>query len=295
MTDKVAVDEAQLQKVVAAIDRLADHSPYWKHFLIASVPIFLASMLGLLTAWLLDAYKTRREERRTLRERLEKELSLLSGVNTAIAFNIGALIHTAKQQILPHHEQSHAALFAVEALHGDPRRLKEFDERLHTEFQATIKRCPEPYLEEINLSKDLPFLIAKDPALILTSGWIITYSRNLKSILADRNMQIDEATSVKDGLDLIMVERHVATQATISDVEVVNIYQLFLQLNEASSQITKIIASDYKDVTGPKLKTAPPDVYGSLIGELERIARAVVPDWPPPEPATESTIPTAKV
>jgi len=295
MTDKVGLDEAQLQKIIATVGSLEDHSPYWKHFLIASVPIFLASMLGLLTAWLLDAYKNRREETKTVRERREKELSLLSVVNTAIGFNISTLIHTAVQQVLPHYKQSNAALFAVEALHGERSRLQAFVDQLHIEFGATIKRCPEPYLEEINLSRDLPFLIAKDPSLIMTSGWIITYSRNLKSILIDRNKYIDEATSTKDGLDLTMVEQQVATQSKISDVEVVNIYQLFLLLHEASEKITKIVSSDYKDVNAPKLRIAPPEVYGSLMIELEQIMRTIAPDWLRPQPTTEGASPTAMV
>ena len=129
----------------------------------------------------------------------------------------------------------------------------------------------------------------------MTSGWIITYSRNLKSILIDRNKYIDEATSTKDGLDLTMVEQQVATQSKISYVEVVNIYQLFLLLHEASEKITKIVSSDYKDVNAPKLRIAPPEVYGSLMIELEQIMRTIAPDWLRPQPTTEGASPTAMV
>lgn len=259
---------------------------YWKHFVITAVPIFLASLLGLATALLLDCLKTRRELRKGVRERLENELALLSGANTAIAFNIEALTHTVMQQILPHHEQSHAACAAIEALDGDPSRLKQFDELLHSEFQPMMKRCPEPYLDDINLSKDLPFLIAKDPRLIMLSGWIITYTRNLKAILNDRNKLIDLATieNPKDGPDLPSLGRQIATQATVADVEVVNAYQLFLLFRDASQKIENIIGTEYKNVIGPKLKVQPPEVFGTLMTELERIARGVVPDLPPPEP-----------
>lgn len=120
----------------------------------------------------------------------------------------------------------------------------------------------------------------------MVSGWIITYTRYLKAILNDRNKLIDFATieSAKDGLDLPALERQIATQATIADVEVVNAYQLFLQLKEASQKIENIITTEYKNVVGPKLKVEPPEVFGTLMTELERITRGVVPDWPSPEP-----------
>lgn len=165
MAEKVTVDDSQLQKLLASIDALKDHTPYWKHFLIMALPIFLASLLGLATALLLDGLKTRREIRKAVRERLEKELALLSGANTAVAFNITTLIHTVMQQILPHHKQSHDACAAIEHLHDDPRKLEEFDFLLHSEFLPMMKRCPEPYLEDVNLSQNLPFLSLKTQAL----------------------------------------------------------------------------------------------------------------------------------
>jgi hypothetical protein len=67
MTDKVSINDGQLQKLLSSIDALGD--PYWKHFLTAALPIFLASLLGLAAAWLLESLKTRRENRRTVRER----------------------------------------------------------------------------------------------------------------------------------------------------------------------------------------------------------------------------------
>lgn len=286
MANTVSVDAGQLQKLLASIDVLKDHAPYWRHLLITAVPIFLASLLGLATALLLDQLKTQRENRKFVRERREKELALLSGVNTAIGFNISALIHTVMQQILPHYEKSHAALKAIKRLGGGQYRLMQFDERLHSEFRPMMTRCPKPHLEDVHLSKDLPFLIAKDPGLIMLSGWIITYIQYLKVNLNDRNKLIDKATieSAKDGLDLPALRWQIEAQANISNVEVVNSYQLFLRFKEASQKIENIITTEYKNVVGPKLKVEPPEVFGTLMTELERITRGVVPDWPSPEP-----------
>lgn len=245
-----------------------------------------ASLLGLATALFLDWLKTRREEKNIIKEREEKELALLNSTNTSIGFNISVLTHAVMQQILPHHEQSHAACVAIMALHGDASRLEQFEELLHSQFQPMMKRCPELYLEDVNLPKDLPFLIAKDPDLIMLSGWITTYMQHLKSILSERNRLIDIVTieNAKDGLDLPSLERQIATQATIADVEVVNAYQLFQQLASVSQKIEKIIGDKYKDVVGPKLKIRPPDAFDEIMTELERLSHNIVKDWPPSEP-----------
>jgi hypothetical protein len=286
MVDKVAIDDSQLQRLISSVDALADHAPIWQHFLVAALPIFLASLLGFATAYLLDWLKTRRENRKVARERLEKELTLLSGVNTLIGSNVTFLIHTVMQQILPHYYKSKSGFEAIEALHAGSIDPKQFNHLMHSEFQPIMRRCPVPFLEDVNLSRDLPFLITKDPSLIMLSSWVITYAVHLKSILTERNRLIDIATldNSKDDLDLSTLERQIEAQASIADAEIVNAYQLFLQLTEASEKIAGIIETEYKDVIGPKLKVGPPEMFGSLMTELERIAKSVAPDWPPPEP-----------
>ena len=254
MSDRITIDPVQFQKLIATIDALAVPAPYWKHFFIAAVPIFLASLLGLSTAMLLDWLKTRREKRTSDRERLEHELSLLSGANTAIAFNIESLVHTVLQQILPHHQASQAACAALEAVQTDPRHAALFYERLHSEFHPVMKRCPLPYLEDLNLFRDLPFLIARDPRLISTSGWIKSRGLDLTNVPQERNRMIGVANE-KD-LSHLELERHIATQATISDVEVINSYFLLQHLEDASGKIEKIIKEDYCNVAGPKLAMA---------------------------------------
>jgi len=284
VVDKVVIDDSQFQKLLASVDALADHAPTWRHFLITALPIFLASLLGLATALFLDRLKTRRESKKVIRERLEKELALLSGMNTAIGFNVTTLIHTVKQQILPHYYNSKSALGMIEGLHAGSIDQKQFKTRMYSEFQPIMRRCPAPYLEDVNLSRDLPFLIQKDPSLIMFSGWVITYTEHLKSSLNERNRLIDKATveETKVDLDVPTLERQIDAQASISDTEVVNAYQLFLVLTEVSEKIAGIIKTEYKAVIGPRLKVAPPEMFGALMVELEQIAKAVAgADWPP--------------
>lgn len=220
---KFNLDDSQFQKLLASLDALGDQTS-WKHLLITALPIFLAALLGLGTAWLLDWLKTERENKKVIRERLEKELALLSGVNTAIGFNVTTLIHTVKQQVLPHYYKSKSALAAIEALQVGSLDPKQFNYLMHSEFQPTMRRCPVPYLENVNLSRDVPFLLKKDPGIIMLSGWVITYTEHLKSILSERNKLIDMATldNSKDDLDLPTLERQIEAQASIADAEIVN-------------------------------------------------------------------------
>jgi hypothetical protein len=123
----------------------------------------------------------------------------------------------------------------------------------------------------------------------MLSGWIITYTEHLISVLKERNKLIDLATldDTKD-TNLIILGRQIEAQASVAEAEVINVHQLFLQLMTAGKKITGIIEAQYKDVVGPKLKIEPPEMLGPLITELERIAKAASPNWPPDPPEAES-------
>lgn len=279
--DQPALTDAQLQKIIAAINNLSDRSPFWK----PAIPIFLAALLAFVFALLLDGLKTRRENRKVARERSEKELSLLSGANTAIAFNIEALIHTTMQQIMPHYHQSHAALAMIEQVKADPTKLPLFDKLLHSEFAPMMTRCPVPYFSEIDFFKELSFILSKDPELLKILSWVITYIFDLKLILNERNKLIDRATiDIKEDKNFDMIERDIVTQTHISSIEIVNAHQLFSILLAASKKIETIIVEHYKSVTGAKLKFQAPPALALLLLELDRIVKEFVPDFPPPEP-----------
>jgi hypothetical protein len=241
MAEKITIDDGQLQKLLASVDALSDHAPYSRHFLFAALPIFLASLLGLATALFLDWLKTRREHKKTIRERLENELGLLSGVNTAIGFNVTALIHTVMQQILPHYNNSQDACGAITDLQRRSINPQQFNDLMHSKFQPVMRRCPLLYLEDLNLARDLPFLLKKDPELIMLSGWIITYTEHLTSVLKERNRLIDLATlDDTKAPDLVILGRQIEAQAAVADAEIINVHQLFLQLITAGRKITGI-------------------------------------------------------
>jgi hypothetical protein len=189
------------------------------------------------------------------------------------------------QQVLPHHKQSHAAVSAILAVRSGAITIQQFDELLHSEFLPVVMRCPEPHLIEVELFKEIPFIVAKDPELLKLSGWVGTFTRNLKNILSERNRLIDLATLGKEALDFGMVERQVAAQAAIADREIVDSFQLFEQTLAVCKKLETVIGQNYIDVFGPKLKVQPPDVLQTILEELGRLSREIVPDWPPPEPS----------
>jgi hypothetical protein len=41
--------------------------------------------------------------------------------------------------------------------------LTQFSALMDSEFDPVMRRCPEPYLEDVSFSRDLQFLLARDP------------------------------------------------------------------------------------------------------------------------------------
>ena len=273
--------DAQLQKIIAAIDDLKDHAPGWK----PGIPIFIAALLSFLFALFLDYLKTRRELRKAKRERVEKELSALNGASTAVAFNIEALIHTTMQQIMPHYHQSNAAVAIISEARADPTKIPLLDTLLHSELSPMMRRSPIPYFKETELSGDFSFLLPKDPELLKIWGWVETFIFNLKFILAERNKLIDKATIDAEGdKNLDAIEYDAETQARVAGIEVVNVHQLFTTLLSAKQKIDEVIKHHYSNVEGAKLTFDPPPFLTSLMAELEAIVRVIAQDYPPTEP-----------
>jgi hypothetical protein len=42
-----------------------------------------------------------------------------------------------------------------------------------------MARCPDPYFIEVELFKEIPFIVAKDPNLLKLSGWILTFANGI--------------------------------------------------------------------------------------------------------------------
>ncbi len=258
-----------------------------QQFFVAAVPVFLAAFLGFALGLFTDWLKTRRENRKVSRERQEKELTQLDGAAAALAYNIGALLHTVVQLALPHREASHAAAAALRAVENNATQLPAFRKSMHSEFKAMMTRCPEQYFVEVEFFKEMPFVLAKDAELLMRSGWMVNYARALKEILSERNKRIDMNASIdmnaRKDLDFTMLEEQIRIQAQIGDTEVVNSLMLFEQFLAIRKKLQKI-AEGYKNVFGAHLKMVLPAQLDSTLLNLRRIAKAVVPEFPPPGP-----------
>ena len=275
------ISASQWHELVTTVNGLGDHQALWLRIVTAAAPTFLAFGLGLVSAFFLDWQKTRRENRKAIREREEKELSQLNVVSTAMGFNTEALQHLAMQQVLPHYKASHAAHAFLEQV-TTAEQAQNFGRAMSQQFSGMTTRCPEPYFIEVDLFKEIPFVLAKDPELLKLSGWATNFIRELKNNLRDRNEAIGKGG---DGNGLVFPElvEFVRVQAMISNAEVVHCLQLIQQI-QAICRKLRIVVEKYEHVPGPHLKVEPPEIMLETVKELEAIAKTIVPDWPPPEP-----------
>jgi hypothetical protein len=209
----------------------------------------------------------------------------LNGVASAMGYNMEALLHTVMQQILPHREQSHAALAAVRASGKNAMQLSAFIELMHSKFTAMMTRCPEPYFVDLEFFKDIPFVIEKDLDLLKRSGWMVFYARALKELINEQNKRIESAEIIGD---LQVLEEQIRVQANIGDGEVINSLLLFEQFVVICKRLKKITMS-YRKKFGVRVALVFPSPLDHVMRELRRIAETVSPDAPPPDPESSPT------
>jgi hypothetical protein len=75
----------------------------------------------------------------------------------------------------------------------------------------------------------------------------------------------------------------VRVQAMNGNAEVVHCSQL-IQQTQAICRKLRTVVEKYKHVPGPHLKVEPPEIMQETVNQLELIVKAIVHDWPPPEP-----------
>ena len=280
MTDTISISDAQLQKILATIEAVKGSGIPWEQV----IPV--ASVLsGICVGIALEYFRGYRERKKVTEERQKKELTQLNGVATAMGYNIEALLHIVMQQVLPHHDRSHAALAALRATENNTAQFGGFVETMHSEFTAMTTRCPEPYFIDLEFFKEIPFVLAKDPELLKRSGWMVSYTRALKELLSERNNRIDIAasTNAAESLDFQVLEEQIRVQAHIADGEVTNSLMLFEQFVAICKKLKKITEAYSKEL-GTRLIVGFPAPLGNTMHELRLIAEAVSPEFPPPEP-----------
>jgi hypothetical protein len=109
-----------------------------------------------------------------------------------MGFNTEALQHIAMLQVLPHHRDSHAARAMLSQV-TTAEQAQNFGRIMSQRFSCMTTRCPESYFIEVDLFKEIPFVLAQDPEWLTLSGWMTTFIRELKNNLKDRNEAIGKA------------------------------------------------------------------------------------------------------
>jgi len=226
-----------------------------------------AGLMALLAAFLTLTIQSRK----AYRERQEKELMQLNGVASAMGYNMGALLHIVMQQILPHHEQSHAAQTALRGSEGNEAQLRMFIETMHLKYPAMMTRCPEPYFIDLEFFKDIPFVVEKDPEILERSGWMVFYTRALKELISEQNKRIDIAASTS--LDFEVLEEQIRVQAHVADGEIINSLMLFEQFIAICEKLKKI-TKGYKKKFGLRLAVGFPAPLDDTMDKLRTAAQS---------------------
>lgn len=278
MTERL-LDEAQYQRLLEAISKIGEHTPYIERFLTAAAPVLFAALLGLAFGFITEWVKTRKEKRKSDREKEEKELSQLNVITTAMWFNLEEILHIVIQQILPHREQSHAAAAALNATSHDEAQYRHLLESMNERFPAMTMRCPRPHLLILDFFKDIPFALEKDPELLKTSAWVASYAESFLEVITARNTQIDNIgkSSFSGGVSAEGIAEHVRIQAHLGDIAAINALMFIRQVQIVCDKI-EILLKGYKHLPGKKLKGFPPPALEKAVKELELIAKDVNSD-----------------
>jgi hypothetical protein len=240
-----------------------------------------AGLIALLAAVIAVILTLTAESRKAYRERQEKELTQLNGAATAMGYNIEALLHIVEQQILPHYEQSHAALVAMHTTENNTAQLRVFVETIDSQFTAMMTRCPEPYFIYLEFFKDIPFVVAKDSELLKRSGWMMFYAQALKELISEQNRRIEIAERVS--LDFKNLEEQIRVQANldeqiriqanIAQSEIINSLMLFEQFIAICEKLEKLTKS-YKKKFGERLAVRFPAPLDDTMDKLRIAAQS---------------------
>lgn len=276
------LDGDQVGQIVDAIKSLKTTASYWDQLFDKAIPVFLGALSGVAVWLITDSLKTWREKSKASFEREKKELSQLNVALTAMSYNIESLLHIAMQMVLPHRNQSHAAEEVALSI-TTPLELKAFAESVNDTYAAMITRCPEPHFVELEFFKEIPFILEKDPEILKISGWAVSYTRALTSILRERNKHIDMITinAPRDGFKFDEMKFNIHTQAHLGNMEVINLLQLFYSILAMSRRLAKLIEG-YDAKLGTRLRVVNPAPLDDTLRDLRNIAVAINPDFPAP-------------
>jgi len=251
-----------------------------------SWPIFWGAFSGVCSGIVLDLMRRGIDKRKAQRERDEKEVQLINIVLIGIGHNVTLLITACFQHLLPHFDDSHAARAELEKRKGNSELLAEFAQTINS-YRGMRTTCPKFRFIEKNLLEDIPFIIQKDPDILLTFARTSSDYDFFAAAVQNRNQHILEtAKAAASGqVNLFQMEAALDLQISISHAECIYAHQL-LTGNLEIAQKLEAISAGYKVKIQKKRLVVPP-ALSEAIQQLESRLKAHVAAFANLQPAAD--------
>jgi len=268
MTDSIAFNDAQFQKVLASLEALKPGTGvHWE----TVIPVFVSAFLAMCVGIALEHYKGRRERLKADDKKAREELTAINVATIVMSTNLELLIHFTFQNVIPHFEDSHNAYQAARQVPNLNEEIGQFVRSVQGRYPHIMMTVPELNILEHDFLANLPFAIGQVPELLQKGNWYIHLSHVLRKHFQDRNRQIEVACrEATKGAYFNEIMSTIQIQDSIGVAECVTMLQLIEQ-TQIILQILERVGRTYKNVG--KLSTViPPEALGEAIERLRAIS-----------------------
>ncbi len=285
MTDSIAFNDAQFQKILASLEALKPKNGiHWE----TVIPVFLSALLAMCVGIALEHYKGRRERIKAEEKKAKDELTAINVATVAMSTNLELLIHYTFQNVIPHFEESQAAYQESLQVPNLNEEIGKFVHSVQGKYPHIMMTVPELNILEHDFLTHLPFAVADAPELLQKGNWVAHLGRVLRSQFNDRNRQVEIACrDASKGAYFNEIKTTLQIQKSISIAECVTTLQLLEQV-KAVGDILERIGRTYDKKAGAAKKIIPPDAFADALNRLREITAPFVAAMaggpPPPEP-----------
>jgi hypothetical protein len=263
----VLLNDQQLQQILTA---LHSQQGLWP---VASV--FMSALLAMIVGILLDRLRAWFERRKINTEKQVHEIQQINSIISGLTFNIELLFHISSQNIFPHYRDSHALVMKIRDFEENNSPIYPLIMNLSKEYPSIFLTSPDIYLLEYDFSKELPFVIEKDPKTVKHSGWLVNGIREIRDVTSRRNWHIEDAMKPNNYPDpdqnLEYFKKTIRTQANFANTECIVMCQLLEVTIQLEAALEKI--NDTYKSTSKKSKMKLPESFQETIEELQKIAK----------------------
>ncbi|MBM3096928.1 hypothetical protein JRX38_02635 [Gluconobacter cerinus] len=272
MPPSIEISDNQFETITAILRQISEHQHGWDWH--NAIPTGIGACLGFFAAQVQDGIRRRRDKSKEKREKQEKELTQIGAIFTTLTFNFESAIHTAIQQVLPHHEATRKAL----ELLGEEQKttpISRIPISTVSEFIPEVfRRSPGIYLVSIDAFKDLSFLLEKYADVVKKFGWVESFSRDFVFIFLERNRMINELAISGSHPTNKDIYENIETQNEIARKEIGNIFQLIELYSQLLQDLITIQKELYNHLEKNKLSVIYPEIYQEvhekLVASLEK-------------------------